>query len=80
MLNELMVDYETVNVLDDYYNPNLLFVIKDFSDWPTIPQLYVNGELLGGHDIVNAMHEAANSRLSSARRSIIIFRSCDENE
>ena len=58
VLNELMVDYETVNVLDDYYNPNLLFVIKDFSDWPTIPQLYVNGELLGGHDIVNAMHEA----------------------
>ena len=30
VLNELMVDYETVNVLDDYYNPNLLFVIKDF--------------------------------------------------
>ena len=58
VLNELMVDYETVNVLDDYYNPNLLFVIKDFADWPTIPQLYVNGELLGGHDIVNAMHEA----------------------
>ena len=58
VLNELMVDYETVNVLDDYYNPNLLFVIKDFSDWPTIPQLYVNGELLGGHDIVNAMHES----------------------
>ena len=45
-------------IVADYYNPNLLFVIKDFSDWPTIPQLYVNGELLGGHDIVNAMHEA----------------------
>jgi Grx4 family monothiol glutaredoxin len=58
VLNELMVDYDTVNVLDDYYNPNLLFVIKDFSDWPTIPQLYVDGELLGGHDIVNSMHES----------------------
>ena len=57
VLNELCVDYETVNVLDDYYNPILIFVIKDFSEWPTIPQLYVDGELLGGHDIVNSMHE-----------------------
>ena len=57
VLNELCVDYDTVNVLDDYYNPNLIFVIKDFSDWPTIPQLYFEGELLGGHDIVNSMHE-----------------------
>ena len=57
VLNELCVDYDTVNVLDDYYNPNLIFVIKDFSEWPTIPQLYFEGELLGGHDIVNSMHE-----------------------
>ena len=58
VLHDLSIDFDTVNVLDDYYNPNLLFVLKDFSDWPTIPQLYVNGEFVGGHDIVNSMYES----------------------
>ena len=40
MLNELLVDYETVDTLDEVHNCNLRNVIKDFSDWPTIPQLY----------------------------------------
>ena len=48
VLHDLSIDFDTVNVLDDYYNPNILFVLKDFSDWPTIPQLYVNGEFVGG--------------------------------
>lgn len=58
VLNDLAVDFDTVNVLDDYYNPNLLYVLKDFSDWPTIPQLYVDGEFVGGHDIINSMQES----------------------
>lgn len=62
VLNELCLDYDTVNVLDDYYNPNLIFVIKDYSKWPTIPQLYFKGELLGGHDIVNSMHASGELR------------------
>jgi len=46
--------YKTVNVLSD---PTIRQGIKDFSDWPTIPQLYVDGEFLGGCDIVRDMHE-----------------------
>jgi Grx4 family monothiol glutaredoxin len=56
-LNSLLVDFETVNVLDDKYNPNLLYVMKEFSDWPTIPQVYANKEFLGGHDIIVKMFE-----------------------
>ncbi len=36
----------------------LIFIVKKFSEWPTIPQLYVNGEFIGGCDIVMQMHEA----------------------
>ena len=46
-----------MNVLDDKYNPNLLYVMKEFSDWPTIPQVYANKEFLGGHDIIVKMFE-----------------------
>ena len=45
----------TVNVLDD---PEVRQGIKDFSNWPTIPQLYVNGEFIGGSDIMNEMFES----------------------
>jgi monothiol glutaredoxin len=47
------VDFETVNVLAD---PEIRDGIKQFSNWPTIPQLYVNGKFVGGCDIVNEMH------------------------
>jgi monothiol glutaredoxin len=43
-----------VNVLEQ---PAVREGIKEYSDWPTIPQLYVNGELVGGCDIVSEMHE-----------------------
>lgn len=46
-------DFKAVDVLKD---SNLKRVLKDYSDWPTFPQLYVNGELLGGCDIVRDMH------------------------
>ena len=45
----------TVNVLDD---EDVRQAIKDFSSWPTIPQLYVNGEFVGGADIMYEMYQA----------------------
>lgn len=53
-LNYLGVDYLDVNVLD---SEEMRQGIKDFSNWPTIPQLYVKGEFIGGFDIVKEMFE-----------------------
>lgn len=55
VLNEHRVDYETVNVLDEDHNPGLREAIKTYSQWPTIPQLYVGGEFVGGADILEEM-------------------------
>ncbi len=52
VLNFMGVDYADVNVLAD---EGIRQAIKDFSDWPTIPQLYVKGEFVGGCDIVTEM-------------------------
>jgi monothiol glutaredoxin len=46
--------FKTVNVLDD---PEIRQGIKEYSNWPTIPQLYVKGELIGGSDIMMEMYE-----------------------
>ena len=54
ILKHLNVDFKGINVLE---NENLRQGIKDFSEWPTIPQLYVKGEFLGGCDIVKEMFE-----------------------
>jgi monothiol glutaredoxin len=54
ILNGLKVPFKGVNVLAD---PQIRECIKVFSDWPTIPQLYVKGEFLGGADIVRAMFQ-----------------------
>ena len=48
-------DLVTVNVLDD---PEVRQGIKEYSKWPTIPQLYVHGEFVGGADILNEMYES----------------------
>lgn len=48
-------DFVTVNVLED---DNIRQGIKEYADWPTIPQLYVNGEFIGGSDIMMEMYEA----------------------
>jgi len=48
ILNHIGTDYETRNVLDD---EGLRAGIKEYSDWPTVPQLYVDGEFVGGCDI-----------------------------
>ena len=52
VLNYMNVDYRDVDVLKD---ADIRQGIKDFSDWPTIPQLYVKGEFVGGCDIVTEM-------------------------
>ena len=54
ILDHLGVTYETVDVLQD---PEIRGGIKDYSDWPTIPQLYVKGEFVGGSDIMMEMFE-----------------------
>lgn len=55
ILEHLNVPYETVDVLQDM---EIRQGIKSFSDWPTIPQLYVKGEFVGGSDIMMEMYEA----------------------
>jgi monothiol glutaredoxin len=48
-------DFFSVNVLE---NPEIRQGIKEFANWPTIPQLYVNGEFVGGSDIVREMYQS----------------------
>ena len=55
MLKLLEVNFQSVNVLEDQ---NIREGIKVFSDWPTIPQLYVKKEFVGGCDIVKEMYES----------------------
>ncbi len=55
ILDHLGVTYETVDVLQDM---EVRQGIKAYSDWPTIPQLYIKGEFLGGSDIMMEMYEA----------------------
>jgi|TARA_B100000780_G_C20994221_1_gene397655 monothiol glutaredoxin len=54
MLKILEVDYKGINVLE---NQQLREGIKKFSDWPTIPQLYIKKEFVGGCDIIKEMYE-----------------------
>jgi len=55
ILNHMGVKYTTANVLED---PALRDGIKAYSNWPTIPQLYVAGEFVGGCDIVTEMFQS----------------------
>lgn len=54
ILEELGKPYETRNVLED---DELRQAIKEYSDWPTLPQLYIKGEFIGGCDIVTELYE-----------------------
>ena len=55
ILDRLGAQYQTVDVLQD---PEIRAGIKEYSDWPTIPQLYVKGEFVGGSDIMMEMFES----------------------
>ncbi|MCH2394166.1 Grx4 family monothiol glutaredoxin [Oceanibaculum sp.] len=69
VLNHLEVDYKGINVLED---PSIRDGIKEFSNWPTIPQLYVKGEFVGGCDIVREMYETGELTDLMATRGIAV--------
>ena len=60
VLNHMGIDFQSTNVLQDQ---EVREGIKEFSNWPTIPQLYVKKEFVGGCDIIREMHE--NGELSN---------------
>ena len=68
VLKHLKVNFKGVNVLED---ENLRQGIKDFSDWPTIPQLYVKQEFVGGCDIVKEMFEKGELKKFLKEKKII---------
>ena len=55
ILNYYGVEYKDVNILAD---PEIRIKLSEYSNWPTIPQLFVNGELIGGADIAKDLHES----------------------
>ncbi|QPQ55195.1 Grx4 family monothiol glutaredoxin [Allosphingosinicella flava] len=67
ILDHLGVKFETVDVLQDAEIRN---GIKEYSDWPTIPQLYVKGEFVGGSDIMMEMFEAGELQTLMAGQDI----------
>lgn len=55
IMNTLGVPFETLDVLD---NPDIRQGIKEYSNWPTIPQIYINGEFVGGSDIAIELYQS----------------------
>jgi monothiol glutaredoxin len=68
ILDHLGVEYGSVDVLQDM---GIRQGIKEFSDWPTIPQLYVKGEFLGGSDIMMEMYEAGELQTLLAEKGVV---------
>ena len=68
VLKHLKVKFESINVLE---NESMRQGIKDYSDWPTIPQLYVKGEFIGGCDIVKEMFEKGELKKVLENKSLI---------
>ena len=71
ILDYLGVDYKGVNVLE---NADIRQGIKDYSNWPTIPQLYVKGEFVGGCDIVREMFQAGELHPLLSEKGIAVDR------
>ncbi len=67
ILNDLGVEFKGINVLE---SPELRSGIKEFSDWPTIPQLYIKGEFIGGCDIVKEMTESGELQDVLAQKGV----------
>jgi len=68
VLKHLNVKFESINVLE---NDEMRQGIKQYSDWPTIPQLYVKGEFLGGCDIIKEMFEKGELKELLKNKSLI---------
>jgi len=69
ILSELGVKFKSADVLKD---PEIRQGIKEFSNWPTIPQLYVKGEFVGGCDIVREMFEQGELESFLAEKGIVL--------
>lgn len=67
ILNKLGLNFKDVNVLE---NDEIRQGIKDFTNWPTIPQLYVKGEFIGGCDIVKDMYQSGELQTFLKSKSI----------
>ena len=73
VLKHLNVNFEGINVLEDN---NIREGIKEFSDWPTIPQLYINKKFIGGCDIIKEMFEKGDlQKILSVKWKIIYTKS-----
>ena len=68
VLKHLKINFKGINVLED---ENLRQGLKDYSDWPTIPQLYVKKEFVGGCDIVKEMFEKGELKNLFERKNLI---------
>jgi monothiol glutaredoxin len=68
ILNQIDVDYVAVNVLQ---NADLRQGIKSYSNWPTIPQLYVKGEFVGGCDILREMFETGELKTYLSEQGVL---------
>ena len=68
VLKHLNVKFESINVLE---NEEIRQGIKTYSDWPTIPQLYVKGKFVGGSDIVKEMFEKGELKTLLEKESLI---------
>jgi len=69
ILSNLGVKFKAIDVLKD---PEIRSGIKEFSNWPTIPQLYVKGEFVGGCDIIREMYEADELAPFLAEKGIVL--------
>jgi len=68
VLKHLKVNFKSANVLED---EEIRQGIKTYSDWPTIPQLYISGEFIGGADIVKEMFEKGELKTLLEKKSLI---------
>ncbi len=68
VLNALDVKFASVNVLEDY---DIREGIKEYSAWPTIPQLYVKGEFIGGADIVREMFQSGELKALLSDKGLV---------
>ena len=66
ILDHLLPEYSTVDVLSD---PEVRQGIKEFSSWPTIPQLYVRGEFVGGCDIITEMFQSGELKTTLEKKA-----------
>jgi len=72
MLNYLGVPYKGINVLED---ESIRQGVKEYSNWPTVPQLYVKGEFIGGCDITREMFQAGELQQLLAEKGLAVNQS-----